>query len=106
MPEEKILTLHPEGKQGVNIRRKLYDQVANVIIEVMEDGGGEMTFQQLSKAAKEILKAADFEGKPMWYITTVKLDLEARDILERVPQKSPQLLRFNKDNMPSVDEAL
>ena len=29
-----------------------------------------------------------------WYLTTVKLDLEARNIIERIPNKSPQQLRL------------
>ncbi len=36
----------------------------------------------------------DFEGSVGWYATTVKLDLEARGLIERMPGESPQVLRL------------
>ena len=45
-------------------------------------------------AAKELSDA--FDGKVVWYIVTVKLDLEARGILERIPKTSPHRLRMVK----------
>jgi len=38
----------------------------------------------------------NFEGEVGWYIVTVKLDLEARSIIERVPKTSPHKLRLKK----------
>ena len=35
-----------------------------------------------------------FDGSINWYVTTVKLDLEARGVVERIPGKSPQRLRL------------
>jgi len=37
-----------------------------------------------------------FEGSVSWYFTTVKLDLEARGILERVPGERPQRIRLKE----------
>ena len=34
-----------------------------------------------------------FEGSVSWYLTIVKLDLEARGILERVPGKRPPRIK-------------
>ena len=34
------------------------------------------------------------EGSISWYVTTVKLDLEARGLIERVPRSRPQRLRM------------
>ncbi len=33
-----------------------------------------------------------FDGSVMWYYTTVKLDLEARGEIRRVPGSRPQLI--------------
>ena len=37
-----------------------------------------------------------FDGSISWYVTTIKLDLEARGIIERIPKKRPQTLKLNK----------
>ena len=37
MAEDRILTLHPEGKKGVNITRDKYEQVKAVILDALTD---------------------------------------------------------------------
>jgi hypothetical protein len=37
-----------------------------------------------------------FEGSVMWYVTTVKLDLEARGDVKRVPNSRPQIVKLGK----------
>lgn len=93
MPEEKIMTLHPQGKQGVNIAKAKYDQVRAVVLQVI---GSEqpISFTDMAELSKGILIDAKFDGKPLWYITTVKLDLEARKLIERIPKTSPHQLKL------------
>ncbi|MEM6804883.1 MAG: hypothetical protein AAF696_26025, partial [Bacteroidota bacterium] len=79
--EEKILTLHPEGKNGVRISKQKYDQVKAVVLELIEEGGS-ISFKELTRVGKGILEKEGFDGSAMWYLTTVKLDLEARNIIE------------------------
>ncbi len=33
-------------------------------------------------------------GERIWYTISVKLDLEARGVIERVPGRSPQVIRL------------
>lgn len=90
--EERILTLHPQGKQGVNIQKSKYDQIAEVIMEIVTEHG-EIAFQDINeKAVKQL--TGKFEGNITWYVVSVKLDLEARNILERIPGTSPHKLRL------------
>jgi len=89
---EKILTLHPQGKQGVNIDKVKYDAMRSAIVESLGEQG-EMTFGELNDAVGKKLEGV-FDGSIDWYYTTVKLDLEARDVLERVPGSRPQRLRL------------
>lgn len=35
-----------------------------------------------------------FDGSPSWYCTAVKLDLEARGMIERIGNTSPQKIRI------------
>jgi hypothetical protein len=86
------MTLHPEGKEGVNIEKVKYDLVKEAIIKSLQ-GVEAIGFKRLRDEVKKIL-ASSFEGSISWYFTTVKLDLEARGIVERIPGSRPQMLRL------------
>jgi hypothetical protein len=89
---ERIITLHPDGKHGVNIDRAKYDLIRQAILDSLAQRG-EIPFGELSAAVAASL-AGPFDGSVGWYTTTVKLDLEARGLVERVPGRSPQVLRL------------
>ncbi len=89
MPE-RIETLHPSGKAGVNIEKEKYDAVREAILASIP-AGGSITFAELG-AAVRVKLAGTFQGSVSWYVTTVKLDLEARGEIARAPQSSPQRL--------------
>lgn len=92
MPEEKIMTLHPQGKQGVNILKRRYDTIKEFILETIAEYK-EISYEELTDLAVDQLTKT-FDGKVVWYIVTVKLDLEARGIIERIPKTSPHKLRM------------
>ncbi len=94
--DEKILTLHPQGKQGVNISKSRYDEVRKAILQIVRDYG-EITFTELMMTCEYMLMGKLEGGSISWYTTTVKLDLEARGILEQVPGSRPQKLRLRSD---------
>jgi hypothetical protein len=81
--EEKILTLHPQGKRGVNISMQKYDVMKTAIIETLTEFEA-LTFTELTQKISEKLTEG-FDGNIAWYVITVKLDLEARKILEGIP---------------------
>ena len=91
--EEKIMTRHPQpGKSGVNISKQKYDVVRQAILASIR-ARGEISFKDLTEDVGLRL-AGNFDGSITWYVTTVKLDLEARGIVERVLRQSPQQLRL------------
>jgi hypothetical protein len=90
--EEKILTLHPQGKTGVNISREKYNTISRAIQDSLRTHQS-MTFKDLTEEVRRKLEVA-FDGSVSWYVTTVKLDLEARGVIERIPNKAPQQLRL------------
>jgi hypothetical protein len=94
--EERIITLHPEGKQGINVSRQKYELVRAAILDTIY-AAGEITFLQLFNDVIQRL-SGDFDGSIGWYITTVKLDLEARGLIERNTATSPQRLRLAPTN--------
>ena len=91
--EERILTLHPQGKQGVNISRQKYDAMKAAILDTL--AAGEMTHTDLVSGVEQRLSGS-FDGSIKWYLETVKLDLEARSVIERAPKTRPQLLRLTR----------
>ncbi|MFW9847531.1 MAG: DUF6958 family protein [Candidatus Thorarchaeota archaeon] len=101
MPSQyRIKTLHPEGKAGVNIEREKYDLLRCTILEVL-DGTNQISFKDLGAEIKQRI-GKDFKGSVSWYYTTVKLDLEARGEIERVPGIKPQMLRLKTPGADST----
>lgn len=92
MPEDRIMTLHPQGKQGVNILMRRYDTIRIFIMDTIRKHG-EITYSELSDRAVDKLTSS-FDGKVEWYVVSVKLDLEAHNIIERIPKTSPHKLRM------------
>lgn len=90
MAEEKILTKHPQGKSGKNISRETYDLVKQAILSALK--GKEFTHTELFRELNKTLKGK-FAGNISWYGETVKLDLEARKLIERTDGK-PQKYRL------------
>lgn len=90
--KDTIRTLHPEKKQGVKISREKYEMIRKAILCVMERQN-EISFMNLSRAVEKEMNG-NFEGSVTWYVTTVKLDLEARGQIKRVLNSRPQLVKL------------
>jgi len=89
--DDLFLTIHPEpAKQGVRIDTAKYTAVHEAIFHNLR-GYGPMTFTQLGALVEEQLHAT-FNGSVLWYYTTVKLDMEARGEIRRVPNSRPQVI--------------
>jgi hypothetical protein len=90
MAEEKIATKHPLGKSGKNISRQKYDAIKKAMLSALKNK--QLTHTELFKRLNTNLESK-FEGNVSWYGETVKLDLEARKIIERTSSK-PQKYRL------------
>ena len=87
MKEEKILTKHPLGKRGVNISKQKYETLKKAILEALQKK--ELTHDELFDRLNKSLENK-FSGSISWYAETVKLDLEARKMVERTSAKPPK----------------
>jgi hypothetical protein len=90
MTEEKILTKHPLGKSGKNVSKQTYDLFKQAIVSALQDK--ELTHSELLHQLNKDLKSK-FSRNISWYAETIKLDLEARKIIERTSAK-PQKYRL------------
>ena len=88
MAEEKALTRHPDrNKSGKRISKEKYDVIKQAMLSALR--GKDLTHNQLFSNL-EVKLAGKFDGNISWYGETVKLDLEARKIIERTKSKPPK----------------
>ena len=93
MNDEKINAQHPDpNKQGVRISKSKYDLIKDNILKVFRSNS-ELTYSELAAAVRKNLNGK-FDGSITWYVTVVKLDLEARGSIERIPKTRPQKLKL------------
>ena len=93
MAEAKVLTKRPLGKSGKNISKQKYDALKTAILSALKNK--ELTHTELFNHLNEVLKSR-FPGNVSWYGETVKLDLEARKMIERTNSK-PQKYRLKSN---------
>lgn len=94
MKGEQIKTLHPQvGKTNKRIYLEKYLIVKENIISILRQTP--LTHTELMERLYENIKDS-FEGGVQWYGETVKLDLEARAIIERTGSK-PDKYRLLKE---------
>ena len=85
MKEEKIQTLHPQpGKTNKLISLAKYNVIKATILSILSEC--EPTHTELMEQLYAQVKDT-FEGGVQWYGETVKLDLEARKVIERTDNK-------------------
>jgi len=84
-----------KGKRGTRVRKDMYDLFRKTILAATPRTKTGITFRDLVRRVGERLDGRDFnaKGSVSWYTTTIKLDLEARGLIERIPGTRPQRLR-------------
>lgn len=92
---ERVLTLHPDPvKKGVRVDRARYEAVRDAILHAVPAAGDGLPFGRLSDEVRARVPEGLFAGASIaWYTTTVKLDLEARGLLQRLPGSPQRLVR-------------
>jgi hypothetical protein len=82
------------GKKSKRIARWKFDAVRRAILAVLPRRGKGVLFTDLTRLVNEQLAADELAelGALMWYVTTVKLELEVRGEIQRVKDSIPQRL--------------
>lgn len=92
--QKRIQTLHPiAGKKNKKILLNKYEVIREnllAILTYMEEPTHTELMEELYSRVKD-----NFEGGVQWYGETVKLDLEAREIIERTG-KRPERYRLKR----------
>ena len=92
MSEERILTKHPQGKSGKNITKQNYETLKKAILSMLRNK--ELTHTELFDELEKRLRPT-FSANINWSGETVKLDREAREIIERIGSR-PEKLRLKQ----------
>lgn len=95
LKEQKVLTLHPAGKRGVNIAHNKYDVMRKALLRVIPRSRNGVQFAALTDLVQEHLDPLVYTSdvSVTWYLVAVKQDLEARGLIEQLPNVRPQRLR-------------
>lgn len=83
----------PTKKMG-RISKAKYNMVSKAILRIIPKDESGFLFKDLAKAVAGSMTDDQLEelGSVSWYTTSVKLDLEARGRIARLPVKGPQRL--------------
>ena len=86
------------GKKPTRIHRWKYDLLRRIILDILSNGEDGVEFRSLPVLIEARLCAEQRAklGSVSWYATTVKLDMEVKGDIERVPGSKPQRLRLSE----------
>lgn len=92
---EMFQALHPDpAKNGTRVTKSTYEAYRAALLETIPTAADGIPFADLSQAVTPHLPPEVLSStSPGWWVTTVKLDLEARGLIERVPGAGKQRLR-------------
>ena len=82
------------GKLPTRIKKWKYDLVHNSVLKVVRSQDNGVEFRKLPQLVKDTLNTKELQqlGSVPWYTTTVKLDMEVRGEIKRIPGSNPQRL--------------
>jgi hypothetical protein len=92
MTQEQVLTKHPLGKSNKPVDKRDYETFKAAILTALRRK--ELTHTELLSEITRSMKGR-FSGNVGWHVMVVKLDLEARRLIERTSSR-PQKYRLKQ----------
>ena len=92
MTQQQVMTKHPQGKTNKPVGRQDYETFKATILSTLRSR--ELTHTELLNELTRSLKGK-FSGNVGWHVMVVKLDLEARNLIERTSSR-PQKYRLKR----------
>ncbi len=101
--EERVHVRNPNtGSEALRIRRSVYDPVRLAILQALDSPDG-LANAELRGEVEQRTSAELWEQHSVgWYTTSVKLDLEARELIAK--SGSPQHLRLTDAGRRALSE--
>jgi hypothetical protein len=94
---KKVIVTHPQTRTERKFDTAIYDPFKSAIIKSLKGSKGK-TFTELSNDVTSIIrkKLPSFKRSIPWYTISIRLDLEARGIVETFSEKGKKLNRLKK----------
>lgn len=91
----RVQLRHPEpGRRAPRIDSAMYEAVRAAILAALPREGEGLAFSRLAAEVERRTPPQLWKERSIgWFTTAVKLDLEARNLVERIPGAGPQRLR-------------
>lgn len=102
-----VEALHPDPERNsTRVNRERYWATRRALLDALSDAGEDgLRFSELADQVRSRAPSAAFEGASVsWHTTTVKLDLEARGLVARIPKAKPQRVRRTDLDEASADD--
>jgi hypothetical protein len=95
VPTETVQLLHPT-KSAPRIDLQRYELIRAVIQEALTFAVSGLTYSELLDQLRTLIPQETLKvlGSLEWYTVSVKLDLEARGLIERIPHTRPERVRL------------
>ncbi len=77
------------GRSGANVTPEKYALVRRAILDSLPASGPGLTLKELVQIVGTCVPLEMFPTGVRWYTQSVKLDLEAKHLVRRVPHSSP-----------------
>jgi hypothetical protein len=89
--DQKIQLKHPHGKKAIAMPKDKYDLLRPVVLKFLRERKT-ATLGEINAAIQADFKKnkTRFQGSIPWHLEWIKLDLEARKLIRRVTDTSPQ----------------
>lgn len=98
MPDDRVECRTPNSGRSGSTRVPVwkFDMIRDAILEILEAHPEGLPFADLPALVQERIPPSRRSelGSIGWHTTTIKLELEVRGDIERVPGSNPQLLRL------------
>jgi hypothetical protein len=100
--DHRIQTQQPDGSQGETMLKSTYEQVSAAVQTALN--GRALTADELVSEARVML-GGDFEGSVEVAINSVRLDLEAKNVVESVDGNQPAQYHLVEEGSSSAGSA-
>ncbi len=77
------------GKSGANVTPEKYYAIREEMLDVLPTEGEGLTLDEMVKLIEPMVSKDLFPNGVAWYTVTVKLDLEAKGLVKRLPESKP-----------------
>jgi hypothetical protein len=86
---KKTPTLKADGTPSTNVDQEKFEIVREILLSTLPKEGDGLTIREMEAEVAPLVSKKLFPKGVMWWVMTVKLDMEGRGELQRIPGSKP-----------------